>query len=118
LGYAKPQSGFQLFVRFCSTTFFCARKNASHFSLSGAKKLRIQPGTLSEIKIKKISKMVNEILKILNTYYRIYTLEVKMKKNVFYSVCILGAFCMLLINCGLTKPIQGTFTKIYNGEAE
>jgi hypothetical protein len=27
-----------------STTFFCARKNASHFSLSGAKKRRIQPG--------------------------------------------------------------------------
>jgi hypothetical protein len=26
-----------------STTFFCARKNASHFSLPGAKKRRIQP---------------------------------------------------------------------------
>jgi hypothetical protein len=26
-----------------STTFFCARKNASHFFLSGAKKCRIQP---------------------------------------------------------------------------
>jgi hypothetical protein len=26
-----------------STTFFCARKNALHFSLSGAKKRRIQP---------------------------------------------------------------------------
>jgi hypothetical protein len=31
------------FVRFCSSTFFCARKNASHFSLSGTKKRRIQP---------------------------------------------------------------------------
>jgi hypothetical protein len=28
---------------FFSATFFCARKNASHFSLSGAKKRRIQP---------------------------------------------------------------------------
>jgi hypothetical protein len=26
-----------------SATFFCARKNASHFSLSGAKKRRLQP---------------------------------------------------------------------------
>jgi len=26
-----------------STTFFCARKNATHFSLSSAKKRRIQP---------------------------------------------------------------------------
>jgi len=26
-----------------STTFFCARKNATHFSLSGTKKRRIQP---------------------------------------------------------------------------
>jgi hypothetical protein len=30
-------------VRFFSATFFCARKNASHFSLSGAKKRHIQP---------------------------------------------------------------------------
>jgi hypothetical protein len=30
-------------VRFFSATFFCARKNASHFSLSGAKKRRKQP---------------------------------------------------------------------------
>jgi hypothetical protein len=30
-------------VRFFSATFFCARKNASHFSLSGTKKRRIQP---------------------------------------------------------------------------
>jgi hypothetical protein len=29
-------------VVFCSATFFCARKNASHFSLSGAKKRRLQ----------------------------------------------------------------------------
>jgi hypothetical protein len=31
------------FVVFCSATFFCARKNASHFSLSGAKKRQLQP---------------------------------------------------------------------------
>jgi hypothetical protein len=31
------------FVRFFSATFFCTRKNASHFSLSGAKKRHIQP---------------------------------------------------------------------------
>jgi hypothetical protein len=30
-------------VPFCSATFFCARKNASHFSLSGAKKRHIPP---------------------------------------------------------------------------
>jgi hypothetical protein len=31
------------FVRFFFATFFCARKNASHFSSSGAKKRHIQP---------------------------------------------------------------------------
>jgi hypothetical protein len=30
-------------VVFCSATFFCARKNASHFSLSGAKKRQLPP---------------------------------------------------------------------------
>jgi hypothetical protein len=38
LGYEKLQSGFQPFVQFFCATYFCARKNASHFSLSGAKK--------------------------------------------------------------------------------
>jgi len=33
-------------VRFCVATFFCARKNASHFSLSGAKKTSVTAGTL------------------------------------------------------------------------
>jgi hypothetical protein len=42
-GYTKHQSGLRPFVVFCSTTFFCARKNASHFSLSGAKKRQLQP---------------------------------------------------------------------------
>ena len=36
------------FVGFCSATFFCARKNATHFSLSGTKKRRI-PRTLCEM---------------------------------------------------------------------
>jgi len=30
-------------VRFFSATFFCARKNTSYFSLSGAKKRRLPP---------------------------------------------------------------------------
>jgi hypothetical protein len=30
-------------VRFFSATFFCARKNAPHFFLSGAKKRQLQP---------------------------------------------------------------------------
>ena len=36
------------FVVFFSATFFCARKNASHFSSAGTKKRRI-PRTLCEI---------------------------------------------------------------------
>jgi hypothetical protein len=39
----KNRSRALPFVRFFSATFLCARKNASHFSLSGAKKRRIQP---------------------------------------------------------------------------
>jgi len=35
-------------VGFCVATFFCARKNASHFSSSGTKKRRI-PRTLCAI---------------------------------------------------------------------
>jgi hypothetical protein len=34
----KNPVGVSAFVDFFSATFFCARKNASHFSLSGAKK--------------------------------------------------------------------------------
>jgi hypothetical protein len=43
LGLRKTAAGLAPFVRFFSATFFCARKNASHFSSSGAKKHRIQP---------------------------------------------------------------------------
>jgi hypothetical protein len=43
LGFRKTPVGASAFVVFCSSTFFCARKNATHFSLSGAKKRRIQP---------------------------------------------------------------------------
>ena len=35
------------FMGFCSATFFCARKNATHFSSSGTKKRRI-PRTLCD----------------------------------------------------------------------
>jgi hypothetical protein len=42
-GYTKTQSGLCPFVRFCVATFFCARKNATHFFLSGAKKRQLQP---------------------------------------------------------------------------
>jgi hypothetical protein len=34
----KNPVGASAFVDFFSATFFCARKNASHFSLSGTKK--------------------------------------------------------------------------------
>jgi hypothetical protein len=48
LGLRKTAVGCALgaitpFVLFCSATFFCARKNATHFSLSGAKKRHIPP---------------------------------------------------------------------------
>jgi hypothetical protein len=43
LGLRKTAVRLSRFVRFFSATFFCARKNASHFSLSGTKKRRIQP---------------------------------------------------------------------------
>jgi len=43
LGFRKTAVGLAPFVRFCSSTFFCARKKATHFSLSGAKKRHIQP---------------------------------------------------------------------------
>jgi len=39
----KTTVGLAPFVLFCSATFFCARKNASHFSSSGAKKRQLQP---------------------------------------------------------------------------
>jgi hypothetical protein len=39
----KNRSRAPPFVRFFSATFFCARKNASHFFLSDAKKRHIQP---------------------------------------------------------------------------
>jgi hypothetical protein len=39
----KNRSRASPFVRFFSATIFCARKNAAHFSLSGAKNRRKQP---------------------------------------------------------------------------
>jgi hypothetical protein len=43
LGLRNTPVGLAPFVVYCSATFFCARKNASHFSLSGAKKRHIPP---------------------------------------------------------------------------
>jgi hypothetical protein len=40
---SKNRSRATPFVRFFSATFFFARKNASHFSSSGAKKRQLQP---------------------------------------------------------------------------
>jgi hypothetical protein len=37
-----------------------------------------------------------------------------MKKNIFYSVCLLGVFCILLMGCATQRP----FKKTYKGEAE
>jgi hypothetical protein len=45
----KNRSRAMPFVRFFSATFFCARKNASHFSLSGAKKRHIQPERYAQL---------------------------------------------------------------------
>jgi hypothetical protein len=45
-GLHKTVFGLAPSARFCSATFFCARKNATHFSLSGAKKRQIQPERL------------------------------------------------------------------------
>jgi hypothetical protein len=50
----KTPVGLAPFVVFCSATFFCARKNASHFSLSGAKKTSYTAKTLGDIQIGKI----------------------------------------------------------------
>jgi len=45
-------------ARFCSATFFCARKNAPHFSLSGAKKRQLQPERYAKYNPKLVGKMV------------------------------------------------------------
>nr|AGS52075.1 hypothetical protein [uncultured bacterium contig00024] len=47
LGFRKTPFGLSPSAVFCSSTFFCARKNAPHFSLSGAKKRRL-PFTLGD----------------------------------------------------------------------
>ena len=47
------------FVRFCGSTFFCARKNASHFYLSGTKKRRIQPERYTKCGLKYIKININ-----------------------------------------------------------
>jgi hypothetical protein len=52
----KNHSRAALFVWFFSATFFCARKNASHFFLSGAKK-RHQPERYTKCQVKNIWKL-------------------------------------------------------------
>jgi hypothetical protein len=54
LGFRKTPFGLSPSAVFCSSTFFCARKNASHFSLSGAKKRRL-PFTLCEMAAKLVN---------------------------------------------------------------
>jgi len=44
-------------VLFCSATFFCARKNASHFSLSGAKKRQLPPERYATLGLKWLEKL-------------------------------------------------------------
>jgi hypothetical protein len=58
LGLRKTPVGASAFVVFCSATFFCARKNAAHFSLSGAKKRHIQPERYMQCALKFCGKIM------------------------------------------------------------
>jgi len=49
------------FVVFCSSTFFYARKNALHFSLSGTKKRRIQPERYVKLVFELVGKLYNKL---------------------------------------------------------
>jgi hypothetical protein len=46
-------------ARFCFATFFCARKNASHFSLSGEKKRQLQPERYVPVWLNLIGKYID-----------------------------------------------------------
>ena len=59
-GYTKTQSGLCPFVRFCSATFFCARKNAPHFSLSGAKKRQLPPERYMKFGLELVGKLLDK----------------------------------------------------------
>jgi hypothetical protein len=61
LGFRKIPVGLAPFVVFCSATFFCARKNASHFSSSGAKKRSHTAGTLYEMPAQHFQKIFVDI---------------------------------------------------------
>jgi hypothetical protein len=63
----KTPVGLTPFVVFCSATFFCARKNATHFSLSGAKKRRLQPERY--MPLPNCPKIVSKILLIYKKYF-------------------------------------------------
>jgi hypothetical protein len=62
----KNRSRATPFVRFFSATFFCARKNASHFSLSGTKKRHIQPERYATLPLK----LVGSIEKTFDRNYK------------------------------------------------
>jgi len=49
-------------VHFCSATFFCARKNASHFSLSGAKKRRLPVHVVEMLELSEPNGMLYPVL--------------------------------------------------------
>jgi len=55
------------FVVFCSSTFFCARKNASHFSLSDAKKRQLQPERYATHGLD-WSEIINKRIRLLNKF--------------------------------------------------
>jgi hypothetical protein len=47
-------------MRFCSAKVFCARKNASHFFLSGTKNLQLQPERYMPFALKVYEKLYNK----------------------------------------------------------
>jgi hypothetical protein len=70
----KNRSRATPFVRFFSATFFCARKNASHFSLSGAKKRHIQPERYVQYGLKFYAKLFKHLTKLKKSLYNAFIL--------------------------------------------
>jgi hypothetical protein len=59
----KNRSRATPFVRFFSATFFCARKNAPHFSSSGAKKRQLQPERYAPLFPNVLKTLLTKIIK-------------------------------------------------------
>jgi hypothetical protein len=59
-GYTKPRSGLRPLHGFVPPHFFCACKNAPHFSLSGAKKRQLQPKRYMPLCLKYVKKIKND----------------------------------------------------------